>query len=49
MGDVFRDDIIAKVAAEREPGLQLLLLDVCNTAWNAALPETLRYLFLTNR
>ena len=47
--DVFRGDIIAEVAAKRERGLQLLLVDVCNTAKNVALPDTLRYLFLSIR
>ena len=49
IGDVFRDNIIAKVAAKRELGLQLLFVDICNTAKNAKLPETLRYLFLSDR
>ena len=47
--DMFRDDIITQVAAKRELGLQLLLVDVCYIANNAAVPETLRYLFLSNR
>ena len=47
--DVFWRDIIAKVAAKHELGLQLLLMDVNHTAKNTALPGTLRYLFLSNR
>ncbi len=46
---MFRDEIITTVAAKREIGLQLLLGDVCFIANNAVLPETLRYLFLSNR
>ena len=49
MHDVFGVDMIAKVAAEHERGLQLLVVDACNTTWNVALPGTLRYLFLRFR
>lgn len=44
---VFTGDIIAEVAAHRQPGLQLLAVD---TSWNAAtdfaLPQSLRFLSL---
>ncbi|CAL8466176.1 g5712 [Coccomyxa elongata] len=42
-------DTIAEVAAKHEPGLQLLMLDVCDNAKNVALPQTLRYLLMSNR
>ncbi|BDA51057.1 hypothetical protein COCOBI_17-2770 [Coccomyxa sp. Obi] len=48
LNDVFSENIIAEVAAKREPGLQLLLTDVCNAATDFSLPVTLRYLFITN-
>ncbi len=46
---VFGGDIIAEVAAKHEPGLQLLLMDVCDNSTSFALPETLRFLFVSNR
>lgn len=49
LGDIFRGDIIVEVAAKREPGLQLLVMDICDTAESFALPGTLRHLFLSNR
>ncbi|BDA51056.1 hypothetical protein COCOBI_17-2760 [Coccomyxa sp. Obi] len=49
LDDLFTGDIIAEVAAHREPGLQLLMMDVSDTAHSAALPETLRYLSISNR
>lgn len=47
--DMFEGDIIADVAAKREPGLQLLVMDIVDTPQNVTLPETLRYLALSDR
>ncbi len=43
---VFSSDIIAEVAAHRELGLQLLLLDAWDDAMDSALPKTLHILFV---
>ncbi|BDA51053.1 hypothetical protein COCOBI_17-2730 [Coccomyxa sp. Obi] len=49
LGNIFRNDITSEVAAKREPGLQLLMMDICDTMENFALPKTLCHLFLSNR
>ncbi|BDA48880.1 hypothetical protein COCOBI_12-5630 [Coccomyxa sp. Obi] len=49
LSNVFRGEIIAEAAAKIDPGLQLLLIDIIDTANNFALPESLCFLFLGNR
>lgn len=48
LSKVFREDIIAEAAANDDPNLQLLVMDVCTVAENLALPRSLRFLFLRN-
>ncbi len=47
--DIYGKAIISEVAAKRESGLQLLMMDTCDTEESFALPETLRHLFLSSR
>lgn len=48
LNKVFGGEVVAEMAAKNDPGLQLLMMNVCNITKDFALPESLRFLFLSN-